>query len=230
MHVTLRAFAAVLLCAFALGASAQTADTAETAIARIGHEWAQANYGAAHKNPAAFDAALADARRATAEYPARAEPRIWQAIVLASIAGREGGFGALGKAKEARGLLLEAEKIDPSAMEGSVYTTLGSLYAKVPGWPIGFGDRKKAREYLERALAIDPAGIDANYFYADYLVDVGDYAGAWRHLEDALRAPPRPGREDADEGRRGEANAMLSMLHEKHASAIAAASAPAAEG
>jgi tetratricopeptide (TPR) repeat protein len=222
--------AALFLCAFALSTAAETPATVDSAIARIGHEWASAAYGGARKNAAAYDAALAEAKNAVAAYPARAEPKIWEAIVLASIAGREGGFGALGKAKESRDLLLAAEKIDPNAMDGSIYTTLGSLYAKVPGWPLGFGDRKKARDYLTRALQIDPRGIDANYFYADYLVDVGDYAGAWHHLEQALRAPPRPGREDADEGRRGEANAMLSMLHEKHASAIAAAGAPATQG
>jgi len=146
---------------------------------------------------------------------------VWEAIVLASLAHAQGGIGALGKAKRSRDLLLEAEKIDADAMNGSIYATLGSLYGKVPGWPIGFGDKKKAREYLDKAIAIDPSSIDSNFFYADFLVDQGDYASAAKFLRRALDAPPRPGRDDADAGRRGEVQKMLAMLREKHAAALA---------
>ena len=65
-----------------------------------------------------------------------------------------------------KNLLLQAEKIDSNALNGSIYTSLGSLYYKVPGWPIGFGDNSKALIYLKKALQINPNGIDANYFYA----------------------------------------------------------------
>jgi len=213
----------VLLANCAVSAAAQSAGDADAAIAKIGHRWATATYATPEdRQVAVYQSALDDAQHATAAFPARAEPKIWQAIVLASLAHAQGGLGALGKAKQSRDLLLEAEKIDANAMDGSIYSTLGSLYAKVPGWPIGFGDKKKARAYLDRAIEVDPAGIDANYFYADFLVDQGEYAAAQAHLERALAAPPRPGREDADEGRRAEAKKMLSMLHEKHAGALAA--------
>jgi len=43
-------------------------------------------------------------------------------------------------------------------LNGSVYNSLGSLYAKVPGWPLGFGDKKKAQAYFEKALAINRTG------------------------------------------------------------------------
>ena len=46
---------------------------------------------------------------------------------------------------------IHALAIDPKALAGSAYTSLGSLYYQVPGWPIGFGDDKKAREMLEAA-------------------------------------------------------------------------------
>src|SRR5690606_27578047 len=96
------------------------------------------------------------------------------------------------------------ETIDPSALNGSVYTSLGSLYYHVPGWPIGFGDDKRAGEYLKKALAINPDGIDPNFFYGDFLIEEGDYQQAIAVLQHALEAPPRPGREVADEGRRAE--------------------------
>jgi tetratricopeptide (TPR) repeat protein len=213
----------LVLAVYAIGATAQSVTDADAAIAEIGHRWAAATYATPEDaQVAAYQSVLDDASRTASTFPSRAEPRVWQAIILASLAHAQGGLGALGKVKQSRELLLEAEKIDAGVMDGSIYSTLGSLYAKVPGWPIGFGDRKKARAYLDKAIEIDSAGIDANYFYADFLVDQGEYAAAKAHLERALAAPPRPGRDDADQGRRAQAKAMLSMLREKHAGELAA--------
>lgn len=226
MRSILVGWMAGIACAIAFSPSVK-ADDVDAAIATIGHQWSAATYATPNdRKVAALESVLSDAKRAAQQFPARAEPKIWEAIVLASLAGAQGGFGALGKAKQSRELLLDAEKIDANAMNGSIYATLGSLYAKVPGWPIGFGDSKKARAYLDKAIEIDPSSIDSNYFYADFLVDQGDYGAAARYLERAIEAPPRPGREDADAGRRSEAQAMLATLRTKHAGALAA-SAPA---
>jgi len=118
-------------------------------------------------------------------------------------------LGALKIAEQSRDLLLAAEKINPQALNGSAYTTLGSLHYKVPGWPIGFGDKKKARAYLEKAVQMNPTGIDPNYFYGDFLMEQGEYAKAAEYFKKALEAPPRPGREDADQGRRAEVQQAL---------------------
>ena len=72
--------------------------------------------------------------------------------------------------------------------------SLGVLYYKVPGSPIGFGDKDKARELLLRALAVNPQGIDANYFYAEFLVESRQPDLALPYLERVLQAPARPGR------------------------------------
>lgn len=151
----------------------------------------------------------------SAQYPAYAEPKIWQAIILSTVAGMDGGLGALDYAKEAKGLLEQAIKINGNALDGSAYTSLGSLYYKVPGWPIGFGDNDKARAYLEQARAINPNGIDPNYFYGDYLLEDGQAKEAIPVLEHALQAAPRPGREVADAGRRQEINEALAKAHEE---------------
>jgi len=194
----------------------------EDHLADLAHRWAKANYQTpSSQKGRKRTALLGNAEQLVQTNPGRAEPMVWQAIILSSAAKAQGGLGALGKVKEARDLLLTAEKIDARAMDGSVYNTLGSLYAKVPRWPIGFGDKQKAREYFEKALAINANGLDVNYFYADLLADQGDYASAAEHLRRALAAPPRPGREDADSGRRQEARLLLDGIQRKHGDQLA---------
>ncbi len=180
------------------------ADMLEDVIS-IRSQWEKIQYQfAENKKEAAFEKLAADAKAITARHPKTAEPLIWEAIINATYAGVRGGFGALGLVEKARDLLLKAEKIDPSAMHGSIYTSLGSLYYQVPGWPIGFGDPEKAGEYLKKALKINPDGIDSNYFYGDYLIEQGKYKEAVQVLNKALKAPPRQGREIADKGRKDE--------------------------
>jgi len=194
----------------------------DESIADLAHRWAKASYQTPdNQKEASFRDLIATAQQLTQNFPGKAEPLIWQAIVLSTAAKVNGGLGALGMAKDARDLLLAAEKINPASLDGSIYNSLGSLYAKVPGWPIGFGDKKKAREYFEKALAINPKGIDINYFYGDFLADQGEYAKAAEHLKLALAATPRPGREDSDAGRREEITHLLEMLKQKHGDQLA---------
>lgn len=148
--------------------------------------------------------------------PNRAEPLVWDAIITASEAGLRGGMGALGLVRDARSQLEQAERINARALNGSVYVSLGSLYAQVPGAPIGFGNRQRARDYLQRGLAMAPNDIDANFFMGDLLVREHDWAGAARYLQKAIDAPARPGRAAADRGRKVEARALLARAQQHH--------------
>ncbi len=189
-----------------LAAMAQMSDQ----VREIQDHWAQIKYQTPEKGRiAAFESLVEQAKQTAATQAGQAEPLIWEAITLSTLAGEKGGLGALSLVEQARDLLLAAEKIDPKALNGSVYTSLGSLFYQVPGWPIGFGDDDKARDYLQKALAINPNGIDSNYFYGDFLLDQGDTQEAVTYLEKALQAPARPGREIADEGRRAEVRQAL---------------------
>ena len=116
--------------------------------------------------------------------------------------------------------LEKAMELDANALDGSAYTSLGTLYFKVPGWPVGFGSDKKAAQLLEQALAINPDGIDPNYFYADYLISRKNYNEAEQFLLKAQQAAPRAGRERADAGRQAEIRDALASVREKlgHAS------------
>jgi tetratricopeptide (TPR) repeat protein len=196
--------------------AAQQADPAMEKVAHLQSEWARIKYQVAKgQQEAEMSKLSAEAAGVVQAYPDRAEPKIWNAIILSTEAGFTGGLSALPKVKAAKKLLEESLKIDAKALEGSASTSLGSLYYQVPGWPLGFGDDDKAKKYLLSALAINPDGIDPNYFYGDYLVSKKKYSDAVPVLEKALKAADRPGREVADEGRRGEIRTLLETAKEK---------------
>jgi len=188
----------------------------DASIQELQQEWAVVKYQTAKdRQDAAFTLLEAKAESAVQAYPQAAEPLVWEAIILSTHAGVSGGLGALSKVKQARVLLEKAASIEPNALHGSIYTSLGSLYYQVPGWPIGFGDDKKAEQYLKQALTQNPDGIDQNYFYGDFLRDQGRYKEAVTYLTKAINAAPRPHRELADQGRREEAKHVLAMVEAK---------------
>ncbi len=208
-------------CALALVAATPNVRAADDDIAAelldIQHAWDKANYEVS--DPAAKKNDLETlSKRAEAfvrAHPDKAEPLVWQGIVLSTYAGARGGFGALSIAKKSRDSLLAALKVDGTVLNGSAYTSLGALYYKVPGFPLGFGDHDKAAEYLRKALSLNPDGIDPNYFYGELLFESGDYPQSLRYLQKALAAPARPDRPLADQGRRGEVTALMVRVRSK---------------
>ncbi|MCF6323157.1 MAG: tetratricopeptide repeat protein [Gammaproteobacteria bacterium] len=171
-------------------------------------QWDIARYQTDKKDrEKAFEILAQQAKEVELKHPNNAEVLVWKAIILSTYAGEKGGFGALRLVKDAKALLDRAEKINPETLDGAIYTSLGSLYYQVPGWPLGFGDDEQANAYLTRALALNPDDIDANYFYGDFLLEEGDYQNALKAFEKALSAPPRPNRSIADEGRKAEIKA-----------------------
>jgi len=211
---TLRSAGATLFAI--LISSAALAATPEEIVLPVQTQWAEIKYNTPEKQQADLYQTLAQQSRKIVEAnPGLAEPLIWEGIVVSSEAGARGGLGALSLCKDAKQRLEDALKIDDKALNGSAYTSLATLYAKVPGWPVGFGDKEKAEEFFKKSLSINPDGIDPNFFYGEYLMDRERYAEARTHLEIALKAAPRPGRELADSGRRKEIAAMLEKLEKE---------------
>lgn len=191
---------------------ASPSDTVHT----LQQQWAIANYQLEGKAQLeAYETLLNTVEQAKKDYPADAAVLIWSGIVESSYAGVKGGLGALKYAKASKKDLEQAMKIDANALDGSAYTSLGTLYFKVPGWPLGFGDDDKAEELLTQALKVNPEGIDPNYFYAEYLRDQGKYQDADRYYQKALNAPARSDRPLADEGRRAEIHKALGEIQNK---------------
>ena len=139
----------------------------------------------------------------------------WCGIVKSSYAGHAGALSAMKYAKAARADLEAALKLEENEMAGIASTSLGTLYFKVPGWPIGFGNDDKARELLEAGLAANPDDVDANFFMADFLNEEGELETAHSYLKLAAAAPAWADRETAYEGRQVEIAAMLETIEKK---------------
>ena len=185
----------------------------EEDVQALQREWEHIKYARpAAEQEKAFEALTHAAAEVRTRHAGRAEPHIWYGIIAASYAGARGGLGALSAVKDAKKALEQALAIDAKALDGSAYTSLGSLYYQVPGWPIGFGDQDKAREMLHKGLALNPDGIDPNFFLGDFLYRAGEHEAARQALAKALKAPLRPGRALADAGRRKEIESLLAAM------------------
>ncbi|GLT16911.1 hypothetical protein GCM10007938_06880 [Vibrio zhanjiangensis] len=197
---------------FALAAPVTLAEN--TPLQEIQAKWAECQYQTpdGDEKEYCFHRAIAKTNIYLDRTPENPELTVWLAINKASLAGAQGGLGALSLAEEAKDLLEKVIASAPQTLDGSAYTSLGSLYYKVPGWPIGFGDDEKAEDMLKKALEINPEGIDPNYFYGDFLAEEGRDKEAKLYLTRAMHASPRPDRPLADQGRKLEIEQTLGRL------------------
>lgn len=202
-----------MLHVFFLTAVVPVSALANTTLEDLQLEWSICQYQTLEaKKENCFSALSQKAHNATQANGTNASLLIWSGIIDSSWAGAKGGLGALSLVKQARSNLEKAIAIDPNALQGSAWTSLGALYYQVPGWPIGFGDEKKAEDLLKKALEINPDGIDPNYFYGDFLLQEKKTDEAKYYLEKALKAEARPGREIADSGRRRDITKDLNSI------------------
>lgn len=188
-HATL-----LLLCLLASpGQAATKTDATASEMRALQAEWAGIFYEAPKSQQASrYKALLERVRVRVANHPERAEPLIVEAIILCTYSAAAISLNSLSMLEEARSLLQKAIDIDPPALDGAAYVTLGNLYRRLPGWPLLYGDKALARQYFETGVKLYPEGLDTNYFYGDYLLSVGDYARAEHYLAKASRAPIRP--------------------------------------
>ncbi|UPH44595.1 tetratricopeptide repeat protein [Methylophaga pinxianii] len=205
------AFYGLLLAVFSLSAQAISPEALPLQSA-----WEHANYELTDKQQIeAFEKLTSKADEIKKHSPEQADVLIWRGIIYASYAGIKGGLSGLSMAKTAKADLEKALEIDEQALNGSAYTTLGTLYYKVPGWPLGFGDKATAEKLLKNALRLNPQGIDSNYFYALFLMDKKQYKQAESYLLFAKKAAPRADRPLADKGRLMEIDKALAEVNKQ---------------
>lgn len=190
-----------------------SAQAYENELGKLQTEWAIAKYQTPkNKQIPDFEKLIHKAEILNQKYPHQPSIMVWYATILSSYASLKGGISVLPKVKKARALLEEAIHLNNQVENGFAQGVLGALYARVPGWPIAFGSKEKARSHLQMAIQINPQGIDSNYYYGDFLVDVGEYQEAKQHLEIAHRASVRPNYEIQDKGRKEEIAISLAKL------------------
>jgi tetratricopeptide (TPR) repeat protein len=171
MNRTLLALAAALVAICAPLAAPAAAQSMADDVRAINNGWAHITYemnGSSHQTQA-LDNLDRQASQLVARYPGQADPLLWEGIVVSEEANRANIFHQLGLAYRARDLLARAYAINPKTANGGAAMSLGVLYYKVPGSPIGFGNKDRARQLLLQALALDPGGLDANYLGPIYI-------------------------------------------------------------
>lgn len=207
---------------------AVVAETFADAVNRIESEWATIHYGLPKdKQAAAYQPLLEKTIALAKHYPKSAEPIYWEAVIKANNAEYEDTVSALNTINEVHKLLDKVIVINPNAVNGSAYVVLGALYYMTPAWPIAFGDNDKAEELLQKALKINPKGIDSNYFYGNFLLSKNEFKAAETYFNNAIAAPVRPNQaygdnelkkeaeaalQKAKQGKKNESNSILSPL------------------
>lgn len=191
--------------------SAQSvAESLAESLRQIESEWTAIYYQTPKQKQAdAYLQLIGKTDRLSAQYPNNAETLFWKGVLLATIADHQNAMEALHSIKKARDVLLRSIQINPKALDGSAYVTLGTLYYMVPKWPVSFGDNDEAKKMFETALTINPDGLDANYFFGDFLLATDHADEAVRYLEKAANIPARKEQLFADNQLKTEAKIAL---------------------
>lgn len=182
-------------------------------VSQLRLRWAELAYVApVDEREAGYATLLADAQAGLGAEPGNSELKLWAAIIKSSLAEVSGPFKALDLAKQARDELEALIEVDPQVAAGSAYSSLGILYHSVPSWPLGFGDEDRARELLSKGVEMNPDGMDANYFYALFLIDQREVELAEQLLLKAQSAAVEVGHELAHRGRSEQVSEVLATL------------------
>jgi tetratricopeptide (TPR) repeat protein len=197
--------------------SSHAADALSPEVRRLQTKWEAIKFGVPEGDDQTkqMNALGDDADAVAAHFPGMPEALIWDGIITSERASMASSFYALGFAKRARDILEQAYNLDPARLDAGATTSLGVLYYRVPGFPIGFGDKAKARQLLEQAVKLAPNGLDAWYFYGDFLYTQNEFPKAVEAFQHALKIPQHPDRPLWDKNRRLVIEELLAKIEEK---------------
>src|ERR1700692_1598260 len=206
-----------LLVAAPCASSSQAADTFSPEVRRLQTKWEAIKFGVPEGDDQTnqMNALGKDADAVAEHFPDLPEALICEAIITSARSSMASTFYALGFAKRARDILEQAYKLDPARLDAGATTSLGVLYYRVPGFPIGFGDKARARQLLEQATRLAPNGLDAWYFYGDFLYTQNEFPKAVEVFQHALKIPQHPDRPLWDKNRRLVIEELLAKIEEK---------------
>jgi tetratricopeptide (TPR) repeat protein len=190
-------------------------------LQNIEHDWAVIYYGTAKDKQAdGYQQLITQTEQLLQQNPNESELLFCLAMIKSSLAAHQNAINALETINESRDLLTKVIAINPKTMNGSAYVILGTLYYRVPAWPVSFGDSALAEKYFQNALAINPNGIDSNYFYGKFLLANDKTDSAKTYFEKALAAPTRPEQKYSDEQLKAETKRVLDSIEQQKLSEV----------
>ena len=189
----------LILVVFLLHPYSGLANSLDRIVHSIEAEWASIYFSSEiNDKESAYSRLLYRTTELAKQTPDSPELIFWQATIIASRAEHQNSIEALAAIHKAQDLLLKSISMKPDTLDGSALITLGTLYYQAPGWPIAFGDDRKAEQYLRKGLQINPLGIESNFYYGQYLLAKDQPEQAIEYFKTALKGPVRKEQKFAD--------------------------------
>ena len=132
------------------------------------------------------------------QYPRSAEMWALSGIIKATKADLYRNWRSFRLLQSSKERFETSMKINKKALNAAANSSLAALYYKTPMWPLGFKNYSKAEKMLKDSLAMYPKDVEANYFYADYLIQIGQKEKAQPYFKYAVDYPIRKNRYEAD--------------------------------
>lgn len=147
------------------------------------------------------------------ENPNNPEVLTWAGIITVTRAEAFRDIYSIFDIRKAKKIFEKAISINPNSLHSAAEVSLAALYYKTPIWPIGIKDTEKAERMLTHSLKVFPTNIEANYFYADYLIYSGKINKSKPYYIYALEAPIRLDRVYADKYRKTKLKSDYKLIY-----------------
>jgi tetratricopeptide (TPR) repeat protein len=138
---------------------------------------------------ATFQKGIDLAKKALVLNPNSVEAHFWLGGNMGSFGEAKGVLKSLFLVKPIRKEMEDVIRLNPTFDGGAGYRVLGVVDYKVPGF--AGGNKKRALENLNKALAIDSTSSFNHYYMAEYFFTVGNKAKASEHLAILQSLTPR---------------------------------------
>jgi tetratricopeptide (TPR) repeat protein len=169
-----------------------------------GHEQTQS------ARDAAYESAMAAARKAIAAKPERPEGHFWLAACMGGYAQDHGIKGGLKYRGNIRDELQKVLAIDKAFQQGSADRALGRWYFQVPG--LFGGSKRKSEEHLRAALSYNTRSIVTRLFLAETLEALDRRPEAIAQLRQIEQLAPDPDWIPEDTEFKAQARTMLARM------------------
>jgi tetratricopeptide (TPR) repeat protein len=130
----------------------------------------------------------------------------WQGALMGRIGQTRGVLNSLFMVKPLQETMELVLELDSNYADA--HYVLSNLYDQAPGWPLSIGNKNKALEHIEKALAIDPDNPEYKVQYATVLLSHKRRDEARTVLMEAFESPEM----EIDEILRNDAEALLEKL------------------